>query len=77
MKRHFRTAREELQRNLLAARKELAKRRGEVYPECAKKAFNPGNLADAYAYAEEGVMLSSGPFYLAVRDQLEDLLKRC
>ena len=76
MSRHFRTSREEAQHNSLAARKGLSKCRGEVYLEYAQSAFDRGDLSNAHSYAEEGLLRSSGPFYLAVHDQLDDLKRK-
>jgi hypothetical protein len=56
------------------ATKQLARQRGLAYFEYAKKYLDRNDLMNARSAAEEGLMLTCGPFYLAVRDQLEDIL---
>lgn len=55
--------------------KQLARQRGLVYLEYARSYLNREDLLNARSAAEEGLILTCGPFYLAVRDQLEDLLE--
>ena len=58
----------------LAAVKEMAKMRGETYLELAKSYLSRRDYRNAKATALEGKRLCAGPFYLAVRDRLDDLL---
>jgi len=60
----------------LSAVKEMAKTRGEAYLEYAKKYFSRGDLRNAKATAIEGRRLCRGPFYLAVQDELDDLIRK-
>jgi hypothetical protein len=55
--------------------KELATMRGEVHLETVKNYLSRGDLRNANATAIEGKRLCRGPFYLAVQDQLEDLIR--
>jgi hypothetical protein len=66
-------AQENAQRSV-AAVKELAKLRGEAYLEDAKKYLSRRDYRNARATAVEGKRLCAGPFYLAVRDRLDDLM---
>jgi hypothetical protein len=56
------------------ARKTLARQRGEIYLEVAERYRAAGDEANAHATAIEGLRLAAGPFYLAVRDKLQDFL---
>jgi hypothetical protein len=58
----------------LAAVKEMAKTRGETHLELAKSYLSRRDYRNAKATALEGKRLCAGPFYLAVRDRLDDLL---
>ena len=66
--RHARTAAEG------RARKTLARQRGEIYLEVAETYRAASDEANAHATATEGLRLAAGPFYLAVRDKLQDFL---
>ena len=54
--------------------KEMAKTRGETHLELAKSYLSRRDYRNAKATALEGKRLCAGPFYLAVRDRLDDLL---
>jgi hypothetical protein len=69
------TAQQNAKRDI-AAVKEMAKTRGEAYLEYAKKYFSRGDLRNAKATAIEGRRLCQGPFYLAVQDELDDLIRK-
>ncbi len=56
------------------ATRQLAKARGLAYLEYAKKYFEQGDRNNAESAVREGLRLTAGPFYLAVRDQLEEFL---
>jgi hypothetical protein len=56
------------------SRKELAATRGRIYLDYAKKYQESGDLRNAMSSAEEGIRLTSGPFYIAVRDELHDFV---
>lgn len=60
----------------MLARKKLARDRGELYLEYGLRSDENGDLANARSYCEEGLELNNGPFYLCVREQLEDLLMK-
>jgi hypothetical protein len=47
--------------------------RGEFYFAEASRYFRLGDRHSALAAVEEGLLSSRGPFYLAVRDKLEEL----
>ena len=66
-------ARPDAQRSV-AAVKEMAKMRGETYLAFAKSYLSRRDYRNAKATALEGKRLCAGPFYLAVRDRLDDLL---
>lgn len=51
----------------------LARKRGEAYLSVAEMYCAAGDLWNAMAALTEASNLSMGPFYLAVRDQIEDL----
>ena len=55
----------------ILAIKEMARDRGEIYLEYAQRSYDSGDLLNASSYCEEGLALSTGPFYLCVRDQLQ------
>lgn len=55
------------------AEKQLAKERGEAHLLYAKVALKHGDTKNAYHYVEEGLFCCAGPFYLRVRDELNDL----
>jgi hypothetical protein len=57
-------------------RKELAATRGRVYLDYAKKYKDSGDLRNAMSTAQEGIRLASGPFYIAVRDELHDFVDK-
>ena len=57
-----------------SARKAFARHRGELYLEAAEKYRAVGDETNAHAAATEGLRLTAGPFYLAVRDELQDFL---
>jgi hypothetical protein len=59
-----------------AAIKSLASQRGDVYLDQAKKYRDRGDRRNALSTAQEGLRLVSGPFYLAVRDQLTDFVEQ-
>src|SRR5664280_114839 len=59
----------------LAAVKEMAKTRGETYLEYAKSYLSRRDFQNAKATAIEGRRLCRGPFYLAVQEQLDDLIR--
>jgi len=65
--------RQDTQRSLVAV-KEMATMRGETYLELAKSYLSRRDYRNAKATALEGKQLSAGPFYLAVRDRLDDVL---
>jgi hypothetical protein len=67
-------AQQEAQRSL-AAVKEMAKTRGETYLEYAKRYLVRRDFPNAKATATEGKRLCRGPFYLAVQEQLDDLIR--
>jgi hypothetical protein len=56
------------------SRKELAATRGRIYLDYAKKYRDSGDLRNAMSTAQEGIRLASGPFYIAVRDELHDFV---
>ena len=56
--------------------KDMAKLRGELYLAEALKYEALADFSNAQAAAIEGLRLCMGPFYLACRDQLQDLLER-
>jgi hypothetical protein len=56
------------------SRKELAATRGRIYLDYAKKYQKSGDLRNAMSSAEEGIRLATGPFYIAVRDELHDFV---
>jgi hypothetical protein len=60
-----------------AAEKSLAKQRGERYFARAKWWFDSGRYHTAAWLCRVGLRLSTGPFMLAVRDQLDDLAANC
>jgi hypothetical protein len=72
----YRTPTEEHMLCVSRAIKSMAKTRGELYFEEALKYEALGDYLNAQATAVEGLRLCMGPFYLAVRDQLQDLLDR-
>ena len=53
----------------------MAKTRGEAYLEYAKKYFSQRHLRNAKAAAVEGNRLCEWPFYLAVQEQLDGVLR--
>ena len=57
----------------MKARKDMARRRGELYLEYAKRYLAEGQVNQALATANEGIHLAGGQCYLAVQEQLEDL----
>jgi hypothetical protein len=57
-----------------AAINTTARSRGVLYLDYAKQYLSRGDRDNALATAQEGLRLASGPFYLAVRDQPQDLL---
>ena len=59
----------------LSAVKEMAETRGETCLEYAKNYLSRRNLRNAKATAIEGRRLCRGPFYLAVEEQLDDLIR--
>ena len=65
--------RQDTQRSLVAV-KEMAKMRGETYLELAKSYLSRRDYRNAKATALEGKRLGAGPFHLAVRDRLDDVL---
>jgi hypothetical protein len=68
-----RTKAQEAAARNLAGVKETARTRGELYLEYAKGYLARQEFRNADMSAAEGLCLSVGPFYLAVRDQLEDI----
>jgi hypothetical protein len=68
------TAQQNAKRDL-AAVKEMAKTRGETYLEYAKNYLIRRDLRNARATAIEGRRLCRGPFYLAIQEQLDDLIR--
>jgi hypothetical protein len=56
------------------SRKELAATRGRIYLDYAKKYRDSGDLRNAMSTAQEGIRLATGPFYIAVRDELHDFV---
>jgi hypothetical protein len=60
----------------LSAVKEMAETRGETCLEYAKNYLSRRNLRNAKATAIEGRRLCRGPFYLAVQDELDDLIRK-
>jgi hypothetical protein len=56
------------------SRKELAATRGRIYLDYAKRYQESGDLRNAMSTAEEGIRLATGPFYIAVRDELHDFV---
>ena len=67
-------ARQDAQRSL-AAVKEMAKTRGEAYLKFAKQYLSQRHFRNAKAAAAEGKRLCEGPFYLAVQEQLDGVLR--
>ena len=67
-------ARQDAQRSL-AAVKEMAKTRGEAYLKFAKRYLSQRHFRNAKAAAVEGKRLCEGPFYLAVQEQLDGVLR--
>jgi hypothetical protein len=67
-------ARQDAQRSL-AAVKEMAKTRGEAYLKFAKQYLSQRHFRNAKAAAVEGKRLCEGPFYLAVQEQLDGVLR--
>lgn len=57
-----------------APRKDLARTRGTLYFEYARKYQQKGDYRNALTTAQEGARLAAGPFYLAVQEQLRDLI---
>jgi hypothetical protein len=57
------------------AAKNVAAEYGRVYLEYARKYLEEGDLRNARSTAEEGIRLTCGSFYIAVRDQLDELLE--
>jgi hypothetical protein len=55
--------------------KKLATEWGHVYLEWATKCLKAGDTKRARRIAEDGTRRTIGPFYIAVRDQLDDLLE--
>jgi hypothetical protein len=53
----------------------MAKTRGETYLEYAKSYLSRRDFQNAKATAIEGRRLCRGPFYLAVEEQLDDLIR--
>ena len=66
---------QDAQRNIIAV-KEMAETRGETCLEYAKNYLSRRNLRNAKATAIEGRRLCRGPFYLAVQDELDDLIRK-
>jgi hypothetical protein len=60
-----------------AAAKSLAKQRGQCYYARAKWFFDIGRYHAAAWLCRAGLRLSTGPFMLAVRDQLHELAAGC
>jgi len=60
----------------LSAVKEMAETRGETCLEYAKNYLSRRNLRNAKATAIEGRRLCRGPLYLAVQDELDDLIRK-
>ena len=60
----------------LSAVQELAETRGETCLEYAKNYLSRRNLRNAKATAIEGRRLCRGPLYLAVQDELDDLIRK-
>jgi hypothetical protein len=60
-----------------AKKKSLAKLRGERYYFRAKWWFDCGRYHSAAWLCRVGLRLSTGPFMLAVRDQLDDMAANC
>ena len=60
-----------------AATKSLAKQRGEQYYVRAKWWFDIGRYHGAAWLCRTGLRLSTGPFMLAIRDQLDELAASC
>ena len=56
------------------SRKQFAVQRGELYLGYARKYLSAGDSNNARSTAEEGLRLVSGPFYVAVRDRLQDFI---
>ena len=67
-------AQENAQRSFVAV-KEIAKTRGEAYLEYAKKYLTQRDFRNAKATTVKGRRLCGGRFYLAVQEQLDDLLR--
>jgi hypothetical protein len=53
----------------------MAKSHGETYLEYAKNYLSWRYLRNAKVTAIEGRRLCRGPFYLAVQDELDDLIR--
>jgi hypothetical protein len=62
-------------RRSLAAVKEMGRARGETYLEYAMKYLTQRDFRNAKATTVEGRRLCGGLFYLAVQEQLDDLLR--
>jgi hypothetical protein len=58
-------------------RKKAALQYGEYYLNKAKQAFSLGKITEARTICIEGIRLTSGPFYLAIRTALHELLIEC
>jgi hypothetical protein len=53
----------------------MAKTRGEAYLKFAKRYLSQRHFRNAKAAAVEGKRLCEGPFYLAVQEQLDGVLR--
>jgi hypothetical protein len=63
---HARSTREN---SVMKARNDMARRRGDLYLEYAKRYLAQGQVNQALATANEGMHLAGGQFYLAVQEQ--------
>lgn len=68
--------RKPLDRNQPDPRKDLARTRGTLYLEYARKYQQKGDYRNALTTAQEGARLAADPFYLAVQEQLRDLIEQ-
>ena len=64
-----------MSRTEMDGRKTLAAQRGQIYLDFARRYLEKDDTPNAISHAEEGLRLTAGPFYIAVRDQLQDFLE--